>query len=164
MSIQHILQRPNGQQLLVFPYQFNLFAILYVNMYLSRDNLTQREQNRFYPIGASLNVCQSQPFMMCRLNHSSTRDNLHQKHKNRYQSRHKNRPHMCRNLCHNMCRQIYDQNYRIVLNRKIWLTIWRSLKRHKNQGHISPRHYLKSSPLSDEVLGEIGHFSKSLNY
>jgi hypothetical protein len=163
LRIRSMLQRPNGLQLLACPYRFNLFAIRSVNLCLSRDNLTQREQNRFYPLGAYLNVCQCQPFMMCRLNRSPPRDNLHQKHKNRYQSRHKNRLHMRRNLYHNMWRQIYHQNYRLSTIRKIWLTIWRHKNRHKIQGRLSPHPCLKSSHLSGEVSEEIAPFSKSLN-
>jgi len=96
-----------------------------------------------------------------------TRQGLYQYHKNQWVIRHKNHQLLCRNLSPNTCRQIFRQNYRIVLNRKIWQTIWRSLNRHKilhkNHRSLSPHRCQKSSPLSGEVLGEIAPFTKSLN-
>ena len=106
-----------------------------------------------------MHLCQL--YMMCRLlNHLPTRQDLHQKHKNR----HKNHLHMCRNLSRTCCRQIVCQIYQIVLNptiwQAIWQTIWRSLKRHKNHAHRSPRLSLKGSNLLGGEWEESAHFLK----
>ena len=168
------LARPEGT-VVTFPSGNLLDAILNVkcaNLHISTSPYQAYSTTVFTHLGASLNMCQCQPFTMCHShNHFPSRTGLHQKHKNLNQKPTQKPPAYVSESLPNQRRQIYHQIYQIVLKRKIWLTIWRLPKRHKiqhtnrhkNPDRLSPHRCLKSSRLLGEVLGEIAPFTKLLN-